>query len=162
MDQEDRDHFKNLALASATLQPANPNKSEKDGESSRPDPVYCLEKAKAICGCYRRDEAHDPETFVSALALVLSEYSMDVIEYAADPRTGIARIYPMGIPQVGQIANYMEDLAIRRDRMAKHDPQLKPVKFVPPPVEQGQFTYKEFLEDCEKTGKKPRLRGRFE
>lgn len=52
---------------------------------------FCLRAARQIFSCYRRDDAVDPDGYVAAVAAVLSEYSLTVIEQAADPRTGIAR-----------------------------------------------------------------------
>jgi hypothetical protein len=42
-------------------------------------------------GCYRKSEANDPETYVAAIAAVLSEYPADVVQWVTDPRRGIPR-----------------------------------------------------------------------
>jgi len=39
--------------------------------------------------CYRRDEAHDPDTYCAAVASVLGEYSKAVVDHVTDPRTGL-------------------------------------------------------------------------
>jgi hypothetical protein len=40
-------------------------------------------------GCYRRDEAADPDTYVAAITMVLSRYSAEVVEAATDPFSGL-------------------------------------------------------------------------
>lgn len=76
-----------------------------------------------ICGCYRRDEAHDPEMFVSALALIFQEYDREIIEYASDPRTGVITKFPMGLPQVAQIREFMEQALNDRAHRQRYSAQ---------------------------------------
>jgi hypothetical protein len=73
-----------------------------------------------ICGCYRRDEAQDPETFAAALAAVLADYPASIVEYAADPRTGVIKAFPMGLPSVGQIGQFLDDTLARQDRINRY------------------------------------------
>lgn len=40
-------------------------------------------------GCYRKQEANDPEIYVAAVTAVLSEYPQPVIETVTDPRSGL-------------------------------------------------------------------------
>ena len=89
MDNEDRDHFKTIA---------NPLAPPPDGSGKPPsggntvsalDPSYCLSRTKVLFSCYRKDEAHDPETYCSAVAATLSEFPRQVVEYVTDPRTGL-------------------------------------------------------------------------
>lgn len=40
-------------------------------------------------GCYRKQDANDPEIYVAAVTAVLSEYPREVIESVTDPRTGL-------------------------------------------------------------------------
>lgn len=42
-------------------------------------------------GCFRKGDANDPETYTAAVAAVLSEYSVEVIQRVTDPRTGLPR-----------------------------------------------------------------------
>lgn len=74
-----------------------------------------------ICGCYRRDEAHDPDTFASALALILADYPAEVVRVAVDPRTGVITEFPMGLPNVGQIKQFLDVLQERRDRLQRYE-----------------------------------------
>lgn len=46
--------------------------------------------AAMLLGCYRKGDAADPETYVTAIAAVLSLYPVDVVQAVSDPRTGIA------------------------------------------------------------------------
>jgi hypothetical protein len=116
--------------------------------------------AQAIFGCYRRDEAHDPEGFVAALTAILSDYPASVVNYAADPRTGVATEFPMGLPNVGQIKQFCDGVA-RRHQVMNQVPR-RVVRSEPPPVLPGQETYAQFLARCERNGLEPRPIGRFE
>ena len=40
-------------------------------------------------GCYRKQDANDPEIYVAAVTAILSEYPDSVIETVTDPRTGL-------------------------------------------------------------------------
>jgi hypothetical protein len=82
--------------------------------------------AKAICGCYRRDEAQDPETFAAGLAAVLMDYPADIVRLAADPRTGVVSAFPMGMPNVGQIRQFLEDKLSHRDKLQRLAEMPKP------------------------------------
>lgn len=76
--------------------------------------------ARAICGCYRRDEAHDPDTFAAALAVVLCDYPAEIVRYAADPRTGVIVAFPMGLPNVGQIRQYLDGVMAKQERLRRY------------------------------------------
>jgi hypothetical protein len=39
--------------------------------------------------CYRKDEAHNPEVFSAAVAVILTDFTKEVIDYVTDPRTGL-------------------------------------------------------------------------
>ena len=160
MDSEDRDHFKTIANQSAKpliglLRPPN-----KDGLPSRLDQASCLLRAKAIFGCYRRDEAHDPDMFVAGLTAVLGDYPAAIVDYVADPRTGVLSEFPMGLPNVGQIRQLCDTVARRMEVLAR--PRALAAPYVPPPIPRGRISYSEHIE-LSKAGKtKPRPIGRFE
>lgn len=110
MDREDQDHFRTIASQSGP--PPRDSKSKSatvKPSASRHDPVWALQKAKMIIGSYRRDEATDPEIFLSALVVIFDEYPAAVIDYACDPRTGVINKFQMGLPQVPQIRQFLED-----------------------------------------------------
>lgn len=52
---------------------------------------FPAQRAAVLLGCYRKGDAQDPETYTAAVAAILSEYSMEVIQHVTDPRTGLAR-----------------------------------------------------------------------
>lgn len=134
MDTEDRDHFKTIAGASVELSTGLATISARARSNSRPDLDFCKTKAKAICGCYRRDEAQDPDGFAAALAVVLSDYPAAIVEYAADPRTGVISKFPMGLPNVGQIKQYLDELHAKRERLQRLEALPKPERYRPLPL----------------------------
>lgn len=89
MDIEDRDHFKTIASPLAPLLDGLRKPQSAANTASGPDPAYCLNRTKVLFSCYRKDEAHDPETYCSAVAATLSEFPRQVVEYVTDPRTGL-------------------------------------------------------------------------
>ena len=160
MDREDLDHFKTIA---------NRLGEPLDGWLKRPgevnshsdlDPAYCLMKAKTIAGFYRRDEAQDPDIFTTALGVIIGEYSTKVIEYATDPRTGIITEFPNGLPNVGQIREYLNSIAKRMELLAQ--PRRRAEPYVPPPLKPGQLTYGQFLEHAAQNKLPSRPIGAFE
>ena len=52
---------------------------------------YVAERAKLLFGCYRRNDANDPETYVLAVSAVLADFDEEVIERVTDPRVWIPR-----------------------------------------------------------------------
>lgn len=120
MDRDNRDNIRTINSA-ATGQPNDyrTNSSGKASQASRLDPHSCLARARRIFSCYRRDEAQDPEGFVANLSLVLADYPADIVEIAADPRTGIITAHPMGLPNVGQIREFLEAKLVRREHMER-------------------------------------------
>lgn len=115
MDRDDREHFRMIQNPSAE------QSRDRQGHSqSHPGLDWFQTKAKAICGCYRRDEAQDPETFAAALAAVLSDYPAAIVEYAADPRTGVIKAFPMGLPSVGQVGQFLDEMQARQERINRY------------------------------------------
>ncbi len=75
-------------------------------------------------GCYRRDEAADPDTFVAAVTMILSRYPADVVEAITDPFAGLPsrkneRGYS-GLPDVADVKEACEAEAARQVRMAAY------------------------------------------
>jgi hypothetical protein len=162
MFQPDRDSFKTINSASAKQLTECKNKSGQEQSNSRPTHDWCLSKARAIAGCYRRDEAHDPETFAAGLAVVLADYPAAIVEYAADPRMGVVSKFPMGLPNVGQIKEFCDGIQARQERIA-HYARLGPAKpYEAPPLKPGEITYQQFLDKAAKGETKPRPIGAFE
>ena len=161
MDSEDHEHFKTIAAALVEPPRDLPKSSIKANSHSRLDRLWCLSQAKLIAGCYRRDEAQNPETFAAALAIVLGDYSAKVVEYATDPRTGVITRYPMGLPNVGQIKEFCDGVVTRQERLERYD-GLRPVASQPVPALPGEETYAEFIERCAREKMPVRPIGRFE
>jgi hypothetical protein len=157
------DSFKTIDYQSAkppnALWPPRPPTSEP-----RPGHHWCLAQAKLIAGCYRRDEAHDADVFVSALALVLADYTVAVVNYVTDPRTGVAKAFPNGLPNVGQIREFCDGVQNRQARLERYAalprPRSQPIQVAA--RQPGQFSYGEFLEMAARGEVKPRPIGRFE
>jgi hypothetical protein len=159
---QDRDSFKTINSASAVPPTASLTQHGKENLHSRLYQASCLTAAKAIASCYRRDEAHDPEGFVAGLALTFGDYPASIVQYAADPRTGVVCKFPIGLPNVGQIKEFCDGILARQERIA-HYAGLGPSKrYEPPPVKPGQITYKEHLEAAARGETKMRPIGAFE
>jgi len=87
------------------IPPAECNNLDFSSDQGRQ--AYALTRAKILFGCYRRNEANDPEIFTAAVAGVLADYAREVIDYVTDPRTGIAR-KSKWMPSVAEIAEACE------------------------------------------------------
>lgn len=139
MDREDREHFKTMNSASAEPQAGSRSASSAKGsQASRPDPAYCLASAKRIFSCYRRDEAQDPEGYVANLALVLGDYPRQIIDLAADPRTGVITAFPMGVPNLGQIGEFLAGKLAYQEKMERLAalPKVERTRYLPRPEPQ--------------------------
>jgi hypothetical protein len=82
-------------------------------------------------GCYRRDDAHDPDTYAAAISAVLAEYPESVVRYVTDPRTGIPRKLKF-LPSVAEVAEACDhELDLRRtigeERLAEFRSKQKAV-----------------------------------
>lgn len=74
-----------------------------------------------LFGSYRRGDANDPDTYVAAIAAVLSSYSPEVIRESTDPRTGIAATerFAAFMPNAGELKIHCDGVAAFRDRLAR-------------------------------------------
>lgn len=75
-------------------------------------------------GCFRRDEAADPDTFVAAVTMILAHYSPRVVEAVTDPFSGLPtrkneRGYS-GLPDVADVKEACEAEAARVQRLATY------------------------------------------
>jgi hypothetical protein len=91
---------------------------------------------------------------------VLGDYPRTVVDYVADPRTGVITEFPMGLPNIGQIQGFCDRTVKRFELMAK--PRAVAVPYVPPPVLPGQIDSNEFARRVASGELKPRPIGRFE
>jgi hypothetical protein len=80
-------------------------------------------------GCFRRQEANDPDIYVAAIAAVLNEYPPAIIDYVTDPRTGLPNTLKWlpAVAEVREACNLRFDIAknlIRIQRMAEQKRRL--------------------------------------
>lgn len=117
---EDRDLFKTMPEVSV----GPPKDSTAQSRNFLLAPDLCLQRARLICGQYRRDEAQDPDIFAQALALVLGDYPAHIVDFACDPRTGIITEYKMGLPNVGQIRDFLETVNERYEKQVTYEDRV--------------------------------------
>lgn len=89
---------------------------------------YAIQRAKVLFGGYRRNDANDPEIYVSSIAAVLALYDEDLIREVTDPRTGIATTekFAAFLPNPGELKARCEAIAEHRARISQYN-ELPPV-----------------------------------
>lgn len=91
-----------------------------------------------LFGCYRRGDANDPDTYVAAIAAVLSLYDTDLIREVTDPRTGIqtAEKHIAFMPNPGELKAHCEAIVAHRQRVARLAAVPAPApRLIPPEVD---------------------------
>lgn len=78
--------------------------------------------AATLLGCYRRDDAADPETYATAVAAVLSTYPPDIVKRVTDPRTGVPGKSKF-LPTVSEVREECERLAIEQAARIRREEQ---------------------------------------
>lgn len=85
---------------------------------------YATERAKILFGCYRRGDANDPDTYVAAVAMVLSKYAVEVIKAVTDPYSGLPSKKKesgySGMPDVADVREACDYEATRIARMERY------------------------------------------
>lgn len=74
-------------------------------------------------GCWRKVDAADPETFITAVAAVLADYPESVVLYVTDPRTGLPgkQQFPPSPYEVKQACEAeMAPIVRQREREARY------------------------------------------
>ena len=71
------------------LQVSPSDKQTQEYRSDHGQPGFASLRAGMMFGCYRKQDANDPEIYVAAVTAILSEYPDSVIETVTDPRTGL-------------------------------------------------------------------------
>ena len=61
----------------------------RDKQPSQDDQAFFAKRATLLLGSYRKDNATNPETYIQAVTMVLSDFPQNVVELITDPRTGI-------------------------------------------------------------------------
>jgi hypothetical protein len=83
--------------------------------------AYAAQRAKLLFGCYRRGDANDPDTYVAAVAAVLSRFDPDLVREVTDPNTGIQTTekYMSFMPNAGELKVYCDAIDAARQRIKK-------------------------------------------
>ena len=89
-------------------------------------------RATMLLGCYRKGDANDPDTYVAAIAAILSEYSVEVVQHVTDPRTGIARksTFMPSIPEVDKACMEHAKFCADRDTLIRRGWVMRDGKWV--------------------------------
>lgn len=98
--------------------PMQPNAANSGSAPDRNS--YILRRVRMMYGCYRRSESYDPEIFAAAAAAVLSDYSLDIVDYVTDPRTGLpSRLkWP---PEAQEIRSACDALQAEREQSLRRE-----------------------------------------
>jgi hypothetical protein len=108
-------------LAEASFKPLTVSSTGSD--PSTPDPMiltaYAAGRARLLLGCYRRDDAADPDTYVAAITAVLARYPEDVICAVTHPASGLP-IQKDFLPNVREVYRACEAIqSPRREAKAR-------------------------------------------
>lgn len=86
--------------------------------TSRSDPETAVERARLLAGCYRKDDAADPEIYAGAIAAVLAQYPADIVRSVTDPRSGLPSKIQW-LPSVKEVRDACEEIDGQRRRIAQ-------------------------------------------
>jgi hypothetical protein len=75
--------------------------------------------------CWRKDEAHDPETFGLAVAAVFTLYAPDVVQFVCDPRTGLPKTHKWA-PAISEVHEALADRVSNLQRKKRFENWGKP------------------------------------
>jgi len=95
----------NLPVPTETLAMPLPR---SQGDWNKTTERQAILAATALSKCWRRDEAHDPETFGLAVASVFTLYSPDVVQFVCDPRTGLPKTHKWP-PTISEVHTALSD-----------------------------------------------------
>lgn len=99
---------------------------------------YAAERADLMFGCYRRGDANNAETYVTAISAVLIHYSPDVVKAVTDPYSGLPSRKKengySGMPDVADVKEACEHEARRLVRMAEYAKRPIVLKRLPRPA----------------------------
>ena len=84
-----------------------------------------------MLGCYRKDEAHDPEIYSAAIAATLSEFPKEIIDRVTDPRTGIPAENKF-LPNVAEVRAACDRETVRAREAAKPKFVFERQQYLPP------------------------------
>jgi hypothetical protein len=113
--------------ANLSQQPLPDSQSRQAALPSDQDRLSRVTKWVSImAACYRRDDAIDPEIYAGAMASVLMEYPIEIVEHVMDPRTGIPRKLKW-LPSIAEVADACDAAkeAQRKARMPAKPPLVR-------------------------------------
>lgn len=115
------DPFKTIGSALPVQRQGLPKpQSAENLASGRAPEAHCLRRAEMMLSCYRKDETHNPETYVAAIAAVMGEYDCETVDYVTDPRTGLPSMQKF-LPSVAEVREALEIRAERIYRQASYE-----------------------------------------
>jgi hypothetical protein len=109
------------------------------------------ELAKILLGCYRTGDANDPAIYAGAIIAVLSDYPLDVIEAAVDPRTGLPA-QSKWLPTVAEVKDFCEARMIPRRMQAQGLRQLEEREQLAIEHQWPRKTYAQLCAECRAVG----------
>lgn len=89
-------------------------------------------------GCFRKDEAQNPEVYCAAIAATFALYSKSVVDFVTDPRTGIPSESKF-LPNVAEVRTVCNTQAKREADLAKPRVDLSRGPYYPPHKVQNLF-----------------------
>jgi hypothetical protein len=74
-----------------------------------------LERTKVLLGSYANAKPHDPRRYTAAVAAVLTQYPLEVVARATDPRDpdSAQRKHPKWLPEPGEVAEVCDAIAVQ-------------------------------------------------
>jgi hypothetical protein len=116
--------------------------SSPSSESSIAHQAFAASRAKFLLGCYRRDNANDPDSYVLACSLVLARYDEALIREVTDPRTGIQTTekFRAFAPNAGELKHYCDEQAAVKARIREYRewPVTNAPRLAAPPKQPGR------------------------
>jgi len=88
-------------------------------------------RARILIGCYRRDDAADPEVYAGALVAILTGYPEEIVLTVTDPRTGIAG-RSQWLPTIAEVRSACEKEATKRFEIDRRQSRSDDVLALPP------------------------------
>src|SRR5262245_20189272 len=107
MDDQDQDYFRRLPPINPSAPQPSASKPQAGSPSpalqdSRPGPTEISDCVSCLMGQYRKDDAHDPEIYAASLGTLFLDYPPYVLQWAIDPRTGIATKHKW-LPSISEV-----------------------------------------------------------
>lgn len=140
------------------LQSDNTLRTESPSESGqklwqRVTEAYATERVGFLLGQYAKARPHEPTIYIAALAAILSEYPLEVVEYVTDPRTGLASTHKW-IPEPAEVREACEaQVAPLRRKHQREAIERKNKEALEPPVDRsGRKSYEEIQADFAAVG----------